>query len=89
MNPLENIPFYDEDLSLVEEEVPQPQPQPHPQLPNVVNINIVSSTRATPSQAFIRHSNQGRVGHRVATSYLTKLEFNLTSHKPKDGTEAL
>jgi len=60
MNPLEHIPFYDEDLSLVEEEVPQPQPQP----PNVVNINIVSSTRATPSQAFIRHSNQvGQVPH--------------------------
>jgi len=64
MNPLEHIPFYDEDLSLVEEEVPQPHPQPQPQLPNVVNINIVSSTRATPSQAFIRHSNQvGQVPH--------------------------
>ena len=79
MNPLEHIPFYDEDLSLVEEEVPQPHPQPQPQLPNVVNINIVSSTRATPSQAFIRHSNQGRFGHGVTASFFlnqTLIQFD-------------
>jgi len=50
-NPLENIPFYDEDLSLVEEEPPTPPPR--------ININIVSSQRAAP--AMIRHSNQGHL----------------------------